>query len=87
MDITKFKDYKVSGIYLFTNLINQNKYVGQSKNIYSRIQSHLRSTINPNKKDYNTPLHCAIRKYGLDAFEITVLEKCEYKLLNKREQY
>ena len=76
-----------SGIYLIKNNITGHCYIGQARNISKRIYSHLRSTYLETESDYNYPLHKAIRKYGIDNFELEVLEKCSYKNLNKKEQY
>ena len=67
---------RYSGIYKITNKENGHSYVGQAKNIDRRIYFHLLSTITETRSDYNYPLHIAIRKYGLDAFELDILEKC-----------
>lgn len=78
---------KYSGIYKITNKKNGHSYIGQAKNIDRRIYFHLLSTITETRSDYNYPLHIAIRKYGLDAFELDILEKCSIKDLNSKEQY
>ncbi len=87
MKLTDYKDLKFTGIYLIRNIITKNCYVGQAKNIASRIQQHLGSAFSIPKKDYNTPLHAAFRKHGIDNFELEVLQKCEYSELNNLEQY
>ena len=76
-----------SGIYLIRNTITGHCYIGQARNISNRIYSHLRSTYLETETDYNYPLHKAIRKYGVDNFELEVLERCSYDNLNRREQY
>lgn len=78
---------KKAGIYKITNTISKNAYVGQARVIGSRIKSHLSSTFKPTAKDYNYPIHVAIRKYGLDAFEFEVLELCDISKLNEQEKY
>jgi group I intron endonuclease len=87
MKLTEYKSLNFTGIYLITNLISGHCYVGQAKNIASRIRQHLGSTYSVSKKDYNTPLHAAFRKYGLDNFELEVLQKCEYSELNSLEEH
>lgn len=62
------------GIYLITNTINGRHYVGQSIDIERRFRDHQQSTANPNATDFNTPLHRAFRKYGLESFTFEVLE-------------
>jgi len=75
------------GIYLIKNNINGHCYVGQARHISRRIYEHLRSTFLNTKSDYDYPLHKAFRKYGLDNFELEVLERCTVDDLNAREQY
>ena len=87
MKLTNYKNLNFTGIYLIKNLVSGNCYVGQAKNITSRIRQHLGSTYSESKKDYNTPLHAAFRKYGLDNFELEILQKCDYSELNSLEEY
>lgn len=87
MKLTDYKQYNFPGIYLIKNTKTNHCYVGQARHISKRIYRHLRSTNKISEADYNYPLHRAIRKYGIDAFELEVLEKCPVDLLNEREQY
>ena len=76
-------------IYCFTNKINNKKYVGQTQQtLKQRISNHLSKT---NKKYY---FQNALLKYGIDNFNIEILEsisadtKNNLKLrLNKREKF
>lgn len=75
-----------SGIYMVVNLINDKKYIGQSKNIKKRFQSHhLVDYKNENNCNYNTKFYQAIRKYGIDNFEVIILKLCEEKELDDLE--
>lgn len=75
-----------SGIYMVVNLINDKKYIGQSKNIKKRFQSHhLVDYKNENNCNYNTKFYQAIRKYGIDNFEVVILKLCEEKELDDLE--
>lgn len=87
MKLTDYKQCNFSGIYLIRNTKTNHCYVGQAKHIGRRIYGHLRSTNKSSEADYDYPLHRAIRKYGIDTFELEVLEKCPIDLLNEREQY
>lgn len=60
-------------IYMYINKIDNKKYVGQAKNFNKRHYSHLNSSYNKNRKDYDVPIHKAIRKYGIENFEIKIL--------------
>lgn len=69
-------------IYLITNKITNEKYVGQTKNsIYVRFASHVHDYKRfPKRKLYHNMI-----KYGIDNFEPTILEECENELLNQKE--
>lgn len=68
-------------IYLWTNLINGKHYVGQIQNFYNRMMQY--------KNGYrNEYLDKAIEKYGIDNFDISVIEHIEdFAKLDEREQY
>src|SRR4051812_16198420 len=58
-------------VYLITNTVNDKKYVGQTITaIKRRWNSHL---CDANTRYRGNPLQKAIRKYGPEAFTITVL--------------
>lgn len=71
-----------TGIYLIENLVNNKKYVGQSKNIYARWSGH-----RCDSKEKNLPLYFAMRKYGLENFKFSILEECDISDLPKKEDY
>ena len=71
------------GIYLITNLVNNKKYVGQSRFMWQRWRKHKSEANNNNP----LPLYCAIRKYGIDNFKFEILEECAPDQLNDRESY
>ena len=69
------------GIYLFENKINSKVYVGQSVNIHKRIIEHF----NNNPELY---FHQALKKYGIENFNIYILEYLDQKEeMNTREIY
>ena len=72
-----------SGIYGIHNLINDKWYVGQSVNIRTRWNAH-RSLLARNEKE-SIHLLRAWNKYGPDAFEWVILEKCSPEELDDRE--
>ena len=75
-------------IYIITNKINNKQYIGQTVNkITKRFSQHKHASYNLNHKDANTPLHQAIRKYGIENFDIEKLEECSQEELNEREIY
>ena len=77
-------------IYMWRNKVNQKLYVGQTKNFRKRTKEHKYKSFNENEKyNYNYPLHCAIRKYGIENFEICILEKNlnNFDEMNEKEVY
>lgn len=80
---------EVAGIYKITNLITGQIYIGSSKNIRKRCQQH-RHNISTKRiygNDYSVkkPLYIDMRKYGLDNFEMEIVEITDNLL--EREQY
>lgn len=79
----------ICGIYLITNLINDKKYVGQSRNIGKRWASHISKSRNIKSDDieYNKPLYRAMRKYGITNFTFSIVELCDETELEEKEIY
>lgn len=80
------------GIYLITNKVNGKVYVGQSVDIDRRIKEHYRSSQPEiyslkNDRDYKTPIHLAMNKYGIENFSVEILEECDKKDLDNKEKY
>ena len=72
-------------IYLITNLINNKKYIGQTKQGREerRWQEHSIFYVNENRMLYN-----AIRKYGSENFEFKVIDTdIPEELIDERERY
>ena len=61
------------GIYCIKNRINGKVYIGQSWDIENRWYRHRVTT----DKSYKSHLYSAIRKYGKDNFEFSILKKIE----------
>ena len=77
-------------IYCYVNKINQHKYVGQTNNLNRRIREHKSCAFNPKSSSYNDLIHRKMREYGIENFDIEILEKLYYDDVNKvneREQY
>lgn len=87
MRLDERKNLKMSGIYLIRNKISGHCYVGQATNINTRVYQHIRAAFNDSCKDYDYPLHKAFRKYGLDNFELEILEECSPELFEEREMF
>jgi len=75
----------MTGIYAF-KLKGEIVYVGQSLDIKDRYRRHLSEARNPNDNSYQTLIHRAFRKYGIEEFELIVLESTPKRSLNKQEK-
>ena len=75
------------GIYKIENLINGNKYIGQSNNITKRWSTEKRTAFNEKDPRYEYPLSRALRKYGIENFSFEIIEECAIEQLNERERY
>lgn len=80
------EEYGISGIYCLLNKINNKCYIGKSVNIQHRYYAHVSSTNNINYPDSNFNIHCAMRKYGIDNFELIIIEECNTDDLYRKEQ-
>ena len=85
-----FSEYRnKAGIYKWENKINHKCYIGQAKDLNRRLMHHL-SNIKTGR--YNTPLYKAVTKYGVNNFNITIVEVLEAsddlnERLDEREIY
>jgi group I intron endonuclease len=69
-------------IYLIINKINDKKYVGQTRQLLNKRWSY---HITESKTYRDRPLYKAMNKYGIDNFNIRILEECDVEKLNERE--
>ena len=76
--------FRTSGIYCIKNIFNNKKYIGGSRNIYIRIRDHINKLINNSHR--NCHLQNSFNTYGLNAFTFFIVEKCNYKKIEKNEQ-
>jgi group I intron endonuclease len=77
--------YTQSVIYKISNKINNKIYIGQAKNITKRLYQYkyyFKTNIFTNKH-----LTSAIKKFGLENFEFSILEYVEENNLSEREIY
>ena len=73
-------------IYKITNLINNKIYIGQtSRTVDIRWQEHQRNMCDDKYK--NITLYKAFNKYGINNFDIKIIEEVDNSLLNEREEY
>lgn len=76
---------KKIGIYGIYNISSEKIYIGQSRNIYKRINSH-KSDLTRNKH-INKHLQAAWNLYGELNFISGIIELCDISLLAEREKY
>lgn len=76
-------------IYKITNTVNGKIYIGQtSRSIELRWKEHKRASKYEGKRAHkNQILYYAMRKYGLDAFNIEKIEECNTNVIDEREQF
>lgn len=72
-------------IYKITNDINSNVYIGETiRPLEKRWQQHKKQLFNPNKCGH---LQLAMRKYGIEHFQISIIETCPDEERFEREKY
>lgn len=75
----------VCGIYSITCTVNGKQYVGRSKNVQRRMWMH---KFNAGSGNTTLPfLYGEMRLYGLESFNIEILEQCPEKNLLEKEGY
>lgn len=74
-----------SGIYAIINTSNNKIYVGQSKNIKSRINRH-KSELK-HGKHRNIYLQRECNKYGFESLKFEIIELCDLGELNAKERF
>lgn len=74
-----------SGIYMLTNKLKEETYIGQSIDISKRFKNYL----NPSylKRSSSYKISRALIKYGYSNFSLTILEYCEKSNLLIKEKY
>jgi Cytochrome C oxidase subunit II, transmembrane domain/GIY-YIG catalytic domain/NUMOD3 motif len=81
-----FKDNKSkSGIYMLTNKLTNDIYIGQSIDISKRFKKYFSLSYIKSKDSFI--INRALIKYGYSNFSVTILEYCDKSDLLIREQY
>lgn len=76
---------KIKCIYAILNLTTDKMYIGSSNNLYKRWHIH-KSTLRNNKHE-NSYLQRAWNKHGELDFILVIIEQCDNKNLEEREQH
>lgn len=73
-------------VYKIKNKTNDKIYIGITNNLHLRWKNHQRNAFINNMK---MPLYASMRKYGIDNFEINVIDSCAdtQLLLEKEKEY
>jgi group I intron endonuclease len=74
-----------SGIYMLTNKLTNDMYIGQSVNISKRFINYFNFSYIRSKESFI--INRALIKYGYYNFSVTILEYCDKSDLLLREQY
>jgi group I intron endonuclease len=77
-----------SGIYRWTNNINNKSYIGSAKFLDNRLSIYYSSTTLKKRLERgSSAIYSALLKYGYNKFKLEILEYCEVDVLISREQY
>ena len=74
-----------SGIYMITNKLTNDIYIGQSIDISNRFKNYFNLSYIKSKNSFR--ISRALIKYGYSNFSVTILEYCDKSELLVREQY
>jgi group I intron endonuclease len=75
-----------SGIYRWTNLTNNNSYIGSSVNLARRLNEYYNLRI-LKLHSFKSYIYSSVLKYGHSNFKLEILEYCNSLNIHKREQY
>lgn len=72
-------------VYIVRNTVNEKVYIGKTQHFSKRKADHLYCARLGDKR----PLYCAIREFGTDKFEFSVIEECidESSAIEKEEYW
>jgi len=73
-NFTKAELYKKSGVYIIKNIVSNSAYIGESTNLYRRLNEHITNLLN--NSHCNTHLQNSFNKYGIINFKFEILELC-----------
>lgn len=84
LDIFEYVKGK-SGIYMWTNKLNNKNYIGSSVSLRRRLLEYY--NVNRLLNEKSMPIYTALLKYGYQNFSLTILEICSIDSLMSREKY
>ena len=77
-----------SGIYKWTNLINDKQYIGSAVDLSNRLSDYYSTTYMEDAlKRSNSHIYRALLKNGYENFSLTIIEYCEPEQCIERENY
>jgi len=77
-----------SGIYVWTNIINNKKYVGSAQDLSDRLSFYYsQAAINSALQRGKSYIYSALLKHGNSSFSLEIIEYCEPSELLIREKY
>ena len=82
-NFTKAELDKKSGVYIIRNTVSNSAYVGESNNLYRRLNEHITNLLN--NSHCNNHLQNSFNKYGISNFEFEILEFCSN--IKEREHF
>lgn len=85
-DVAIKQNKSKSGIYRWTNKVNNKIYIGSSVDLSRRLKEYYNYNY-ISKKTRNFPIHNALLKYGYSSFKLEILEYCDKSKLIECEQY
>ena len=74
----------IGKIYCIKNKVNGKCYVGKT---LSSIEKRFHEHCCERHRSTERPLYRAMNKYGIENFEVNLLEECDYRTLSEREAY
>ena len=75
-----------AGIYKITDIASGKCYVGQSVNLAERWKQHIKRGVGADTPTKNK-LYPVMKKLGPENFTFEVIEKCDRKVLDEREDF
>lgn len=77
----------MTGVYLVRNVLTDEKYIGASSDVEMRWKQHRLRYADVRCKEYHKTLYVAMRYYGLNNFEFSILEECDKDVLDEHEMF